>query len=249
MGARQTGPQREARTREGQSADRHVISWDEVVDCRRCAMRRNSLFSALRGSDFAHIAPPIRHALLPLGTVIYCEEEPARAIYSIRRGVVKLGKRGPNGGERVVRLLGPGAALGLEALTEGAYWHTAMALREAELCRIPFPVIEHLQAQNSRLVDKLIGEWERYVEYADQWLTELLSGPVRSRVCRLLLILAKIGGEGYSEFTLPPLEDMAAILGTSTESVSRNLAELKRAKALERIAPHTYRLDAGALLD
>lgn len=39
------------------------------------------------------------------------------------------------------------------------------------------------------------------------------------------------------------MTDLASILGTSRESVSRALAELKRAKTLWRVAPHTYACD------
>jgi len=37
------------------------------------------------------------------------------------------------------------------------------------------------------------------------------------------------------------------VLGTTRESVSRAVAELKRSGALARVAPHTYDCDLGAL--
>jgi CRP-like cAMP-binding protein len=43
------------------------------------------------------------------------------------------------------------------------------------------------------------------------------------------------------------MTDLASILGTTRESVSRALAELKRAKALRRVAPHTYACHPEAL--
>lgn len=36
------------------------------------------------------------------------------------------------------------------------------------------------------------------------------------------------------------MTDLASILGTTRESFSRPLAELKRAQVLRRVAPHTY---------
>jgi len=38
------------------------------------------------------------------------------------------------------------------------------------------------------------------------------------------------------------MADVASILGITRESVSRALADLQRAKALRRVAPHTYEL-------
>jgi DNA-binding IclR family transcriptional regulator len=46
---------------------------------------------------------------------------------------------------------------------------------------------------------------------------------------------------------LPPMADVASILGITRESVSRALADLQREKALRRVAPHTYELPPETL--
>ena len=223
------------------------VSWDKVADCRRCAVRQQALFSALRGSDFDHLLTLIRSAVVPIGTRLYAEDDSADAIYTVRWGLVKLVKRAPEGGARIVRLLGPGAAAGLEAIKEGVYWHTAIPLRETSLCRIPLRVVEQLQGHNRQVAERLISQWERYVEYADRWITELSGGPVKPRVRRLMVILVEITGSEAGEIEVPSVEDLAAILGASVESVSRAMAELKRSEVLTRVAPRTYRCDLDAL--
>ena len=91
------------------------LSWDMVTDCRQCAVRQQALFSALRGTDFEHIFMPIRGAVVPQGAIVYTEDQSANAVFTIRRGVMKLVKNAHDGAERIVRLLGQGAAIGLEA--------------------------------------------------------------------------------------------------------------------------------------
>ncbi len=154
------------------------IAWDDVADCRHCAVRQQGLFGVLRGSDFDQILVPIKRAVVSSGTVLYVESGAADAVYTVRWGLVKLVKQSPEDSHRIVRLLGPGAAVGLEALKEGIYWHAAVTLRETGLCRIPFKVIDRLQSHNSQVAERLITQWEKYVEYADRWITELSSGPV-----------------------------------------------------------------------
>ena len=222
-------------------------SWGGVADCRHCAMRKTSLFSVLRGPDFDKILLPIRNAGLPAKTVIYLENQPADAVFTIRRGLVKLVKQAPDGSPRITRLLGRGAALGLEALTEGIYWHTAVAMREVDLCRIPTAVIIALQEHNLQLVDGIIRQWEHYLDYADRWITELSAGPVKTRVPRLVKLLLDISGEPSGRVVLPSSEEMAAVLATSVESVSRCIAELKRSRVLVRVAARTYHCDTAAL--
>ena len=221
--------------------------WPGMADCRHCRLRGEGLFSAVRGTDFDHLFLPVRTAGFPRRTVLYREGQHADAVFALREGMVKLVKRTPDGDERIVRLLGRGAAMGLEALTHGFYWHTAEALREVDLCRIPLAVFEELQARNARLSDRVVGQWEEQVRCADRWLAEFSAGPVNERVRRLLRFLAELDGDNGRRLQLPPMADLANILGTSRESVSRTLAELKRDQTLRHVAPRTYDCDLEAL--
>jgi CRP-like cAMP-binding protein len=223
------------------------ITWEEKTDCRHCAIRQQTLFAALRGSDFDQVFLPIKSAIVPAGTVLYAESRPAEAIYTVRWGLVKLAKRSPQDTDRIVRLLGPGAAVGLEGLEEGVYWHSATTLQQTGLCRIPVKVIDQLQVQNAQVAERLVLQWERYVEYADRWITDLTAGSVKTRVQRLLGLLVELTFNASGEIELPSVHDLAAILGTSVESVSRVTAELKREQVLKRIAPKTYRCNLEAL--
>ena len=227
--------------------DRGDLRWDTLADCRHCAMRRQALFSALRAPDFEHIFLPIRSAVCPRDTILYQQDQAADAVYSIRRGMLKLIKHSAAEGDRIVRLLGRGAATGLEALTHGLYWHTATALRELEVCRIPLGVFDELQARNVQLSDRMVGQWEHQVIEADRWLAELGSGTLHERVRRLVRVLAEMDAADGNLLELPPMADLANILGASRESVSRTLAELKRGSALRRVAPRTYECDLDAL--
>lgn len=223
------------------------IRWETTADCRHCPIRQQALFAALRGPDFEHLFTPIRGAQIPTGTELYREDSPAAAVYTVSRGLLKLIKGAPSAGGRIVRLLGPGAAAGLEALSTGLYWHTAVAVRQTELCRIPLEVFHELQRHSVRLSERVVGQWEEQVRSADRWLAELNQGTVAERVQRLLAVLVELEADDGSLIQLPPMTDLASILGTTRESVSRTLAELKRAKALRRVAPHTYECHPEAL--
>jgi len=168
--------------------------WDTPADCRHCALRQQAIFAALRGPDFDHISPSIRASLVPAGTEIYREDTAADAVYTIRHGIVKLIKQTPGQEARIVRLLGRGATAGLEALTHGLYWHTAVAMRQAELCRVPLAVFDELQTRSVQLADRVVGQWQQQVTNADRWLTELAHGPINDRVRRLLAVLADMEG-------------------------------------------------------
>jgi CRP-like cAMP-binding protein len=219
--------------------DSASICWDRIADCRHCPTRRRSLFAGLRGPDFDGLRQWVRCAVIPKGALLYREEASASAIYAVSRGLLKLIK-GDLGGGRIVRLLGRGAAAGLEGLTTGLYRHSAVAVWEAEICRIPLEVVNELGLRSPLVSDRVVAQWEQQIQQADLWLAELSLGSVHERVNRLLRLLAEMTGDEAARIELPSVADLAAILGTTRESVSRAVADLKRAKALQHVAPHTY---------
>lgn len=218
------------------------IHWETVAGCAECVIRRQTLFSVLRDSDLEHLQGSICSAVIPVGAVLYREDDPAAAVYSLAYGRIKLLKRSP-AGERIVRLLGPGTALGLEGYFVGHYRHSAVAMRPSKLCRIPLEVLQELQRYNRALTESVLAQWEKQLENADRWLAELAQGTVAERVQRLIGILAEMEVDAACVVELPPMADLASILGSSRESVSRALSGLERAKVLRRVAARTYAVE------
>jgi len=231
----------------GRSGDKPEDGWPITADCRHCKVRGQGLFSVLRGRDLDQLVPPVRAGVFPRQTLLYREGQRADAVLAVREGTVKLVKHASDGEERIVRVLGRGAAIGLEALTHGVYWHTAEALSSVDLCRIPLAVFDALKPRHAGLSERMIHQWQGQLRCADHWLVELSTGPVHERVRRLLVFLSEIDGSNGQRLQLPSTADLAKVLGTTRESVSRAVAELKRSGALARVGPHTYDCDLGAL--
>ncbi|MGE5155311.1 MAG: Crp/Fnr family transcriptional regulator [Bdellovibrio bacteriovorus] len=185
----------------------------------------------------------IRSGVLRRGTQIYAAGDQSNAVFTVRVGVVKLVMAIPGRESRIVRLLGRGATLGLEALAGKPYAHTAVAVRTTSLCRIPVPTVDELHVHNPQILHGLMAKWNEQVEWADRWITILGSGPVRQRLADLIRLIADISGDHLDAVHLPPVADIAAILGITPEAVSRNLAELKRDRLLTHVGPRTYQCD------
>jgi CRP-like cAMP-binding protein len=86
-----------------------------------------------------------------------------------------------------------------------------------------------------------MARWQRALSEADAWLTELSTGSARQRVARLLLRLVR--DRETSECQLFSREDMGAMLGVTTETASRTIAEFKRQSLLVETAPNLFLLD------
>lgn len=201
-------------------------AWAGKADCLNCTIRSSVLFAGLGESDFDTFHRPIDQSLLPPGTTIYSAGDPAQSLFTIRTGLVKLVQFLPDGTQRIVRLSRKTDLIGIESLVEAAYPHTAITLQSTELCRLPVDVVRKLSRSNAQLFQDLMARWHRALANADRWITEFSTGSARDRVVRLLLWLCEFGdGESCDLFSR---EDLGAVLGLTTETASRTMAELKR---------------------
>ena len=107
--------------------------------------------------------------------------------------MVKLVHVTKDGSYRIVRLLGPGSAIGLELLDRSdAYHHTAIAIDQVDLCKIPTPTIRQLEGKHPVLYEKVGKQLQEQLDLADQWIVALGAGTARQRVAQLLLVLEKL---------------------------------------------------------
>ena len=142
---------------------------------------------------------------------------------------------------RILRILGRGAAIGLESIDGGTYVHTAVAMRDLNLCRIPRSALLSLGDQHPGLLTGLVSKWREHAYWSERWIGTLCTGKQSTRVPSLICLLAEISGDPLSAVRLPRSSDMAEILGCSVEGLSRRMAKLKRKGLLQRVAPWTYR--------
>ncbi|MGB1108935.1 MAG: Crp/Fnr family transcriptional regulator [Gammaproteobacteria bacterium] len=209
--------------------------------CEKCGIRNTALFADLRESDFELIHQPIDDLEFPVGEVLYAAGERAGHLYTLRSGLIKLEQYLPDGTQRIVRLLQPGDVAGLEATVADDYEHTAVALEPISVCRIPKSVVRTLNEQTPRLHGRLMERWRKALREADRWLTELSTGTARERVARLLL--AQCDCTEGDQFHLLGREDIGAMLGITTETASRVVAEFKRAGLIKVSSGRAQLLD------
>ena len=84
---------------------------------------------------------------------------------------------------------------------------------------------------SSDLLMDLMKRWQRALDDADEWLTELCSGPARHRMLRLLLKLSEYAEDG--RVWLPARVEMGAMLDMTVETASRLVSQLKREGVLD----------------
>lgn len=224
----------------------HLIkeAWKGIAACETCSIRHLALFADLEEEDFQFIHQPIMELSMKAGETVYNQSDDGTALYTVRSGVIKLSQFLPDGSQRIVRLLRTGDVAGLEVVMTPHYEHFATVIRDAELCKIPRDVVQRLNEKTPRLHRQLLSRWHEAVQRADEWLTSLSTGNSRSRVARLIVGLSD---EETNVCTLFSREDIGAMIGITTETTSRIIAEFKRDGTLQTLGQNNFRADLDRL--
>jgi CRP-like cAMP-binding protein len=174
-------------------------------------------------------------ALRPLrkGETLFLEGDPARSLFIVARGLIKVYKMDPQGRRQMVlHLDGPYHAVAAVAifLEKPRYPASAEALEDSLLLAIPTEAFHRLLEAHPALSRALIRFLARRQGQLVHLLDRLVFHEVAARLAEYLLGRLEAEGQG---FRLPTNPELASILGTIPEAVSRKLGELFRQGLIE----------------
>ncbi len=207
-------------------AERGTGDWHAEAHCESCTVRDAVLFGKVNDEQLKRMRRSVSECVVEANSRLYRIGEPGDALFTVRSGLVKLVQYLADGSERIVRLVRSCDNTGLEALLGQPYQHDAIAQQRSLVCRIPVKVIRQLGNDDPQLYQELMLRWQHALNEADAWLTELATGSARQRLTRLLLRIVDANGVGVCD--LFGRKDIAAMLGVTTETASRLVAEFKR---------------------
>ena len=185
------------------------------------------------------------------GAALFAAATPADAVYCVRGGAVKMVHLEPSGVARIVRVLQLGDVAGLESVFRERYDYSAIAVNKVRACRIPMSYFRKFIGDHGSLQMRLIESSQTALAEAQNWLAQIVSAtiPARTRMARLLLRLkVTADSDRIHRFGV---EDMAAILGITAETVSRVVSDFVRdgilVKGGKSFATRYFRGDLPAL--
>ena len=132
----------------------------------------------------------------------------------------------------------PGDLFGMEALLGDHYSHSAIALTNIRLCRIPKNIISTLGEESPRLHRQIVKKWGEALSQAESWFSEINTGRIEIRLARFFLKLAKPSGNS----AVSPLfkrEDMGLMMDVKFETISRALASMSEQGLISNVSRHT----------
>jgi len=219
--------------------------WPGHPDCVHCAIRGTVLFSVLNDAELEEALQDIDNRWYETGDQLFSQGATAGHVYTIRTGCVKMVHALGDGNRRIVRMHYRGDAIGLESVLGQSHHNSAIIMQKADICRIPVSVIHVLKKRNPQIYEQLMRRWQNNLEEAESFITELGTGHAEARLARLLLKL-----DAHSERNCIPnllREDIAAIIGVTTETASRLMADFRRRKFILDKEDHGIHCDRDAL--
>jgi CRP-like cAMP-binding protein len=200
----------------------------------RTLLRNVSIFAHLDDAALAGVARFVEVREFPAGAVIVGQDDPGEALYVLARGRVKVVLYGESGREIILSLFRePGDFFGeMSLLDDQPRSATVIALERSTLLSLKRADFhKHLEGQ-PRTALAVLAELSRRLRRADEVIGNLALLDVYGRVARWLRELAESEGEEGPEGVVirqrPTQQEIAGLIGTSRETVSRALSELAR---------------------
>ena len=176
------------------------------------------------------------HAV-PRKQIIYAEGDEATRLYFVQAGRVKTCKTTATGKELITGLYQTGDFFGYKALLEGTVHHdSAVAVDDSTLLYIPANDFTQLLLRNPDVSQQFVRLLAGRVRKQENLQLDMAYNSLRKRVADTLLLLHE--QQRALDPTVDPLiqlsrDDMAALIGTAPESLSRTLSEFRQDGIIE----------------
>jgi CRP-like cAMP-binding protein/CheY-like chemotaxis protein len=165
--------------------------------------------------------------------VLYAEDEEATRLYFVESGRVKTVRRTASGKELITGVYGAGEFFGyLPLLQHRPHSDSAVVLDDAQVLYIPQKDFELLLHSHPEVGKQFIRLLAGQVEEREQQLLGMAYDSLRRRVASTLLRMQEQAGDGAAAIRFSR-DDLAAVVGTTPESLIRTLSEFKHDGLIE----------------
>lgn len=180
--------------------------------------------------------------------VIYYDGDKGHGIYLILSGRVKTIKMANDGRELMTGIYKSEDYIGIHAiLANEAYTDTATAIEDTSLCFIPKDILDQLLNKHPAVGLAFIKLLAKDIREKEDHLLQLAYNSVRKKLAEVLLRLHRNQAPGNIGFKVSR-EDLAAMAGMATETVSRTLSDFKDENLIEKSASLITILDGTRLM-
>ena len=184
------------------------------------------------------------------GKTIFSEGDPGTGFYVVVSGRVKIYKLSADGKEQILHIFGGGEPFGEVPVFEGRRFPAhAVALDETRCLFFPRPAFIDLISGNPSLSLNMLAVLSRRLRRFTVLVDDLSLKEVPGRLAAHLLYLSD-RNEGANDLELDvPKGQLAGMLGTIPETLSRILTKMVKQGLIESDGPHIRIVDREGLME
>lgn len=225
---------------------------DMQRNCTECELRSESFFCHLPQGDLEIFESLKITNAYPKGSTLFMEGQPSNGIYMLCQGKVKLSTCSPDGKVIILHVAEPGEVLGLSPMiTDSIHIATAEVIED---CQVNFirneDFMRFLQTHADACMSAVKQLSNNYQTAYLQICSLGLSNSVADKLAKLFLGWCKTNGDESNSVHLKVSythEEIAEMIGTSRETVTRLLKDFKERKLVTRKGSDLFIHDRDAL--
>lgn len=186
-------------------------------------LAQNVLFSGVDCSELSTLSSQCGWRDLKKRETLFLQESAADCFFIVAKGEIKVYRLDPKGGRQVVihqGRVGRVVAALAAFFQVPVYPASAEAVSPTRVLVVPFKGFLQLVERNPQVIQNTLTLAAEHSRSLVQKLDQMMFREVESRLADYLLSLSCGGTEGLK---LPPNPEIAAVVGTTSEPVSRKL--------------------------
>jgi len=205
----------------------------------RNLLQRFPIFKNLTEYEIEPIVELAKQRMYPNGSHIFMQGDKITDVYFIYQGKVKIYRTDMQGNEQIVNVLQPGDMFPHQGFfRQDSYPAHAEAIGEIILVYIPIQSFEDFLITHPEICIKLFRVLGDIIVDLQNRLEEKILHNTYEQIIMLLLRLAKTHGEkitdnAYKILTQFTNRELANMIGSSRETVSRTLTQLRKINCIE----------------
>jgi CRP/FNR family transcriptional regulator len=211
-------------------------------------LEKISLFQGLSAENYTELADIVVDRQLQRGQFIFNEGDEATGFYVLISGRIKIYKLSFDGKEQILHILGPGEPFAEVAVFSGmAYPANAMALEKSTVFFFAKDAFVRLIGQNPSLAMNMLATLSLRLKQFTHMIEALSLKEVPGRLATHLLLLSKQNkGEMSVKLNITKTQ-LASLLGTIPETMSRILTKMNKQRLIESKGADITLLDLDGL--
>lgn len=207
--------------------------------CFTCPVRHRSIFSDLPEDTLEDTIKNFHTSVITYDageSIFHQYDDSTESAYTLRKGLIKITKSLADGRTQIVRVLVAGDLFGFDGFANQDYNHTATALTDCEVCRLPLAELAILRKDNSVIDQSMMARFIKNIRQTEDMVLDLGAKKASEKLASFIMSLSKsdvnieLNTVAKDQWVHLPLSrgEIGSLLGLTIETVSRFFSDWKR---------------------